>query len=146
MDLDFECLRSVESLLEEKECVFGIETSTHAQYHALDKIISNAFMATVDRHPFFFAIIKALVTNVPTSQEINTFVLETTGPLMMTRVYNEYNDKNRITLMPSCYLFPLDYEEAEQHLNEQDTEVIRQKLRDAYAIHYHWGSWWKGGL
>ncbi|MDY6987344.1 MAG: glycosyltransferase [Thermodesulfobacteriota bacterium] len=144
VDLDFECLRSVEPLLKERECVFGIETSTHAQYHYLDRIISNAFMAAAPGNPFFHAIIKDLITSVPIAQERNRFVLETTGPLMINRVYNGYNDKDRITLMASRYLFPLDYEEAEQHLNGQDTEVIRQKLKDAYAIHYHWGSWWKG--
>jgi mannosyltransferase OCH1-like enzyme len=146
VDLDFECLRSVEPLLVEEECVFGVEASTHAQYHHLDRIISNAFMAAVPGNRFFYAIIKDLITSVPTALEKDRFVLETTGPLMITRVYNAYDEKDRITLMPSEYLFPLDYQEAEQLLNGQDTDVTRQKLKDAYAIHYHWGSWWKGGL
>jgi mannosyltransferase OCH1-like enzyme len=146
VDLDFECLRSVEPLLAQKECVFGVEASRHAEYHGLNKIISNAFMAAGPGNRFFYAIIKDLITSVPTALEKDRFVLETTGPLMITRVYNAYDEKDRITLMPSEYLFPLDYQEAEQLLNGQDTDVTRQKLKDAYAIHYHWGSWWKGGL
>jgi mannosyltransferase OCH1-like enzyme len=146
VDVDSECLRSVEPLLGKKECVFGLEASRHAEYHGVDKIISNAFMAAVPSNPFFYAIIKGLITGISTAQDKNRFVLETTGPLMINRVYDGYSDKERITLMPSRYLFPLNYAEAEQHLNGQGTEVIRQKLKDAYAIHYHWGSWWKGGL
>ncbi len=146
VDLDFECLRSIESLLRGKECVFGIESSTHAQYHDRERIISNAFMAAVPKHPFFYAIIKELVTHTPKAKEDNDFVLETTGPFMITRVYNAYGDKDALELIPSQYLFPLDYKEAEQHLNGQDTTAIRQKLSGAYAVHYHWGSWWKNNF
>ncbi|MBW1868960.1 MAG: hypothetical protein JRI73_06610 [Deltaproteobacteria bacterium] len=143
VDLDFECLKSVEPLLSKANCVFGIEPEAHCRYHDLDRIISNAFMASIPRHPFFYAMTKELVTYVPQSTQINDFVLETTGPFMINRIYNAYPYKDGITLLPSHYLFPLDYKEAELHLKGRAAELLQPKLKMAYGIHYHLGSWWK---
>ncbi|HOP46996.1 MAG TPA: glycosyltransferase [Desulfobacteraceae bacterium] len=144
VDLDVECFRPIESLLEENECVFGLEPPMHCVFHGKDKIISNAFMAVVPGHPFFYEISKELVTYVSKSNVLTDFVLDTTGPFMINRVYNKFKDKDGITLLPSNYLFPLDYREAEEYLNQTKSNVIRDKLKKAYGAHYHLGTWWKG--
>jgi len=144
VDLDFECFKSIESLLGNAECVFGMEPPEHCLYHSKDEIISNAFMATVPGHPFFYAISKELVTYVSKTNMFTDFVLDTTGPFMIDRVYRKFKDKDTIALLPSNYLSPLDYLEAEQYLNQVESGVISDKLKKAYGVHYHLGTWWKG--
>lgn len=145
VDLDFECFKPVDPLLTGKACVFGIESPEHSLRKGVDRIISNAFMAAVPRHPFFYTVMKQLVTDIPEQMDFGRFVLETTGPLMLSRVLSKFHDGNDITLLPSEYLFPLDMEAAEQFLKGQSSPGIDRALKNAYGVHYHCGSWWKDG-
>lgn len=145
VDLDFECFKPVEPLLEGKKCVFGIESPEHSRRQGIDQIISNAFMAAIPKHPFFYAVMKHLVTDMPEKQDFGRFVLETTGPLMLSRLLANFQNGNDITLMPSEYLFPLDMDTAEQFLAGHSSPQTDQVLKNAYAVHYHCGSWWKEG-
>ena len=144
VDLDFECFKPIEPLLDDHECVLALEPERHCQKHGVEQIISNAFMASVPRHPLFYAVAKDMAFHVPSATHLNDLVLETTGPIMLSRVYSGFPDRETVSLLPPKFLFPFDYEEARRFIVSHDSQ-LRLKLRDSYGVHYHWGSWWRHG-
>jgi len=143
VDIDFECFKSIEPLLQGAGSVFCMEPEAHCRIHHLDRIVSNAFMASEPKHPFLYEIIKELITYVSQQKDRCRFVLETTGPMLVSRVYETFEDKSQIRLLPSKVLSPLSYLESERYRKGEHTPLIQEKVKDAYGIHYHTGSWWK---
>ena len=143
VDLDFACTKNMEYLLQPASCVFGQEPLEHCEIHEKPFIISNAFMASVPQHPFLLSVQKELYRNDIDIDHRNNRVLETTGPFMLSRVYNDTADKEAITLLHHRHLFPLTKSEITQLLQEPNAPMaIRKKLQKAYAVHYYIGSWW----
>jgi len=143
VDIDVECFKSLEQVLQGATSVFCMEPEEHCRIHNTDRIVSNAFMACEPGHPFLYAIIKELITYVSQEKDHGRFVLETTGPMMVSRVYEKLEDKEHIKLLSAEMLSPLSYLESERYLKGEQTQLIHEKLKDAYGLHYHSGSWWK---
>ena len=143
VDLDYECFKPVECLLSEKSAAFAIEAEVNCRQDGVKQIISNAFMASEPRHPFFYAVMKSLITYTSKKTGFDQFILDTTGPFMLNRVFENYQNQHEIKLIPSKYVSPLNYREAEAFLKDENSEETGMKLKDAYAVHYHVGSWWK---
>ncbi len=144
IDLDFECLENIEPLLEGKQCVLGEEPEEHCLIHNKKLIISNAFMASEANHLFFHSICDELERSSYDSHHPNNMVLESTGSFMITRVYNNYDYKNDVTLLKSNIISPLSSNEVQQILNNDVIpSEIQDKIDTAYAVHYYWGTWWK---
>lgn len=155
-DLDFECLRNIEPLLSGVSCFLAREPSEHSRVHNKEMIICNAFMASTPKHGFMEAIYAELQSDAAARQfrhlladprqlhKIHNYILETTGPFMLTRVYERFSGKNAIHLVDDELLYPLTLRETE--LAKEGigmTEEMKRKLTRAYAIHHCWGSWWK---
>jgi mannosyltransferase OCH1-like enzyme len=146
VDLDFECLENIEALLKDEECVFGIEPSDHCERFKKDLIVCNAFMACKPRNEFFRLICNELEANsshkngaVPVWREI----LESTGPFKLTEIYNNYEDKNKIKLIPPELIYPFSLDEIRELINTENIdEEAQKKINRAYAVHYFLGSWW----
>jgi mannosyltransferase OCH1-like enzyme len=145
VDLDIECFRSVEELLSKHECLFGLEPQEHCEIHKQHRIIGNALMATAPRHAFFRAIIEDLESYNPPQDHRNNVILQTTGPFMLARVYDGCRPSN-VTLCPSKFFYPLSVYELEETVQEGWNEIHRRKLRDAFAIHYFAGTWWRSEM
>lgn len=143
VDIDFECLRSIEPLLQGKECVFGIEPKEHAQRFAKDQIICNAFMASVPEHDFFTSIYENLIDVKLKSHNTVLDILESTGPFLLSKAYDEYQQKQRITLLPSELIYPLTVEDSRMVMAGEVSTSIEEKISDSYAVHYFWGNWWE---
>jgi len=145
VDMDSRCLKPITSLIKTNEIILGEEHPYHAELFNRSKIIGNAFMfARFSGHPFFRAVIEELATcTVTSNQDNNTYVLETTGPLMLTRVYEQYEKKKSVILLPHDKLYPINSQFAENLLNSKEEDEAFIKKTKAYAIHYHCGSWWK---
>lgn len=142
-DMDFECFKNIESILEDASCVFGQEPAEHCQLHEKDMIISNAFMAIAPGHPFLQQIYKELTEFSEEIEHLNNRVLETTGPFMVTRVYHQYQKKQEVKILGSALMYPLTKNEISVLLSEKETPPdIMQKMNAAYAIHYYYGTWW----
>lgn len=139
VDLDFEARRSIEPLLEGRRCVFGLEPDEHAAHHGRAKIISNAFMAAEPGHPFLAEVIQRL-PEYTIYEHVKQPVLETTGPFMLTNMYDRFEDKDAIGLVPSRQLYPLTMRQADELRETGRTDA---DLGDAYAVHYHLGTWWR---
>jgi mannosyltransferase OCH1-like enzyme/GT2 family glycosyltransferase len=144
VDLDFKCIKPIDELLDGSELILGIESQAHADLHKKPYIVGNAFMyAAQPGSPFLRKVIEELVLTAPVLDDQNNYVLETTGPFMLSRVYEQYEDKSSIKLLPADKLYPIDYLEAEKLLNNKADDDAYIKNSSAYAIHYHYGSWWK---
>lgn len=143
IDMDFECLTNMESLLGNSKCVFGKEPERHCIIHDKEIIISNAFMGAVPDFHFLDCICKELEHDRPTTDHPNNRVLETTGPFMLSRLYMNYERKEDIKLLEADLIYPLTIEELEDLNNGVGNQAAQQKLEKAYGVHHYAGTWWK---
>ncbi len=142
IDLDFECFRSMDDLLESRTCVLSTEHPQHAVDHHKAYIISNAWMACVPQHPFMQAVLQDLMTAREINPNRELDILNSTGPFMMSRVYRRYTGDD-VTLLPHKHLFPLAIREATLAMIRKPTPAATRALRKAHGVHYHAGTWWK---
>lgn len=85
MDLDFACVRSLESIHTLRDTP-GRATLILQRKNAGDyEAVSNAFMAAPPRHPFFRHVIRLLKASAH-----RPHVLDATGPRFLTRAYNAW--------------------------------------------------------
>jgi mannosyltransferase OCH1-like enzyme len=134
VDLDFKSFKSIEDKIGDVDICFALESDEHCKMHKKEKIISNAWMASVSGHYFFKMIIDSL------ERYKKRGVLDSTGPFFLNRIYHKYHDKTQIKLLPAKYYFPLSYLECEKYIEGKN---YNEKLKDAYGIHLHFGTWWK---
>lgn len=143
VDMDYECLESLESILSKCDCYFGLEPHDHAKSHNKEFIVGNAFIASIPGHLFIKEIIDYINKNgkLICLQTSEYSVLESTGPFLITRLYNNCRDKDRVKLLPSDLVTPLTMYEVIDLVNGNITEDIENKVEKAYAIHYFMSSW-----
>ena len=143
VDLDFECLRCIDPLLEEKHCVLACEPAAHLNTfdgsNESKHIVCNAFIAAAPKHPFMEHLIKMLSkqANRQTIAQDPNAVLDLTGPLLVTQAYESYPHKEHVNVEASQLLYPITKEQATQ-------ARTTWQLNDAYAIHHWRGTWWRG--
>jgi mannosyltransferase OCH1-like enzyme len=101
VDMDYECLEPLDWIYENKNCCFGLDPPEHNWLFNKSYIISNAFMAVVPQHPFFQCLIEKISNNNSDVPDKFNYVLETTGPFMLSRLYEHYSKKDQIWLIPS---------------------------------------------
>ena len=142
VDLDYECIEPIEKILNNKICCFGMEPPEHSANFQVDHLIGNAFMAAKPYQPFFKHIIEELKKFVYINYNVNNYVVQSTGPLMLNRVYNSYLQKNEIDLINYELVTPISKREVLLILNGKETSEIVDKIEKAYAIHYFFGSWY----
>lgn len=140
VDLDFQCLKPLERLLQGKELVMGWEPAANAYPNAIENrglvhVIGNAFLASRARHPFWEYVFKLLVESKDADG-----VLDATGPFLLTRAYDSYAERQQLSMVSSELLYPISSQESRnktfriEHLRELDK---------AFAIHYWHGSWFR---
>ena len=69
------------------------------------------------------------------------YVLETTGPKMISNLYESYPGKKQICLIPYELVSPLSKTEVKIVINGKATDIISEKIEKAYVVHYYFGSW-----
>lgn len=143
IDMDFDCLANISPLLGNSICIFGKEPLEHCKIHNKNRIISNAFMGTRKGSHFFYHLCKELEQINSITDYPNDKILESTGPFMLSRVYDKYDRKEEITLLESEVIYPLTKAELEELKEESQSPLILQKIEKAYGIHYYAGTWWK---
>lgn len=145
-DLDYECIEPLDGLLENLSCCLASDPEEHARVFKKSHIVTNAFMAVEAKHPFFKLILEHLLSDDPSGYDINdkfNYVLETTGPYMLTRLYDHFDFNDKVRLLPASVISPLTKHEVLRCIRGQiPEEELEQKLQDAVAIHYFYGSWY----
>jgi hypothetical protein len=158
-DLDIECLRPVDELLEGGDFIAVWEPQDHANELGAECLVSNAFMASTPNHPFLSEVIEWLIAHSHAGVT-HRDVLETTGPLMLTEVLQHYRGEltagtgtlcvDGVTVLPSHVAFPVATSTPEiERLRGDDgnAAALRSDLvrGGAYAVHY-WANSWVGAL
>lgn len=143
VDMDYECLEPIEEYLGDSECVMGLEPQIHANRFNRSFIVGNALMGTVPEHPYFKAVIDDLILHKGRHWSDNRAyqILESTGPFMTTRVYEQFENKERISLLSDELVAPLATEEVPLLWQSEVPNEIVNRIEKAFAIHYFLGSW-----
>ena len=142
-DFDYECFEPFDRYLMEDKCYFAMEPEKHCRAFQKDIYFNNALMITPPGHLFFKAVIEHLhATPITYTGNKTLDVLSSTGPLMLTNLYEKYENKNDIHLFPAEQVSPWTQNEVRSYRNgTANEEILEKKLEKAIAIHYFWGSW-----
>ncbi|MCE9648478.1 MAG: glycosyltransferase [Parvibaculum sp.] len=146
-DLDTECFRPFDGLLDGHLCVMGLEPRSHLktpemQGRGVDKLLCPTVIASVPQHPFWNEVWKGLC-----ARQRGSDVLDLTGPLMLTRAHARYAharqaDAAPVTLLPSEIFYPFTKADCWQG-RTFDLDFWERATRNAYAAHYWDGSWFR---
>jgi hypothetical protein len=100
-------------------------------------------MASAPGHAFLWEIYQELNRPTVQVQDKNSAVLESTGPFMVTRMYEGYKNREAIKLLDHDLVYPLTKMEIAQLFTEGiKTPEVERKMKHAYAMHYYAGTWW----
>lgn len=145
VDFDYECIEPLDDYLSDKRCCFALDPTEHARIFNKEYIVTNAFIATEPNHPFLREVIENLeVYKDSSGEDIFENVLNTTGPYYITALYEKWTDKSDVTLVPANIVSPLSKNEIANYVNGLiSDEEIEAKLKDAIAVHYFDGSWYR---
>jgi glycosyltransferase involved in cell wall biosynthesis len=139
VDMDFECLRPVDDILDGRELVLGCEPEAHtrlllARQRGFARIVGNAFIASRPGHPFWAHVHRQLVGSHKAAS-----ALDATGPFFLTRAVDSVPDPASITVLGPEVLYPEVSPYAKELFGPQDADHDR-----AYAVHHWSGSWVAG--
>lgn len=148
VDLDTECLATIDELLDGHTCCFSMEDPSN---YNMDFYFNNALMASVPNHPFMNYIIDNVFSFNEADYEGKSkgdIVMNSTGPLMLIKLYNQYPNKELIHLIPFEYVSPVLKEELIIYYEGKATNILKKKLQakleNAYSVHYFFNTWLHG--
>jgi mannosyltransferase OCH1-like enzyme len=136
VDMDFECLRNLDPLLEEKQIVLGRMGYDAIYAHSLP----NALMASVKGHPFWMDVIRMISERKNESQ-----VEYVTGPIVLLDTYLKYPYRD-ITVYSTEYFYLINWNNSSswkkyENLWEKDPDEFRRKYPNTYALTYWTHTW-----
>lgn len=146
IDFDCECLKPVDTLLKNAVSI-GLEPRDEALHVEFPVFLGSAFMSAVPKSDFFQTTIgqceRQLNALSPIHKELGKYkyVMETTGPTLINRVYQDFKKKEEITLHSSDIIGPFRSREATLYRENKQVGYGIDKLKNAYAIHHFVGSW-----
>lgn len=112
-DMDMECLRPLGRLFEGRKCVFSVEAHlTMRRQRELSYRgpyqIGNCIFASIPGHPFLQRIIRRSLELADRPIASDEDVEETTGPRMLTRLYESLPEEDRqgVAVLPQIFLLP----------------------------------------
>ena len=144
IDIDYECLESFDKhIINNDNCYFGMEPENHRIIFGKKIYFSNSLMVTPPGHSFFEYVISHLQTASVRYTENQLFdVLSSTGPLMLTNLYEEFDNKTIIDFFSAELVMPWSKNEVQMYIKgTANNDILEKKLRNAISIHYFWGSW-----
>lgn len=144
VDFDYECLESFDKYtLNDDKCYFAQEPNENYPLFNINVHINNALMITSPGHLFFHDIIAQIQTMfVKYTGDKQKDVLNSTGSLMLTNLYEKYTCKDTIEILPSEKVSPFTRKEIKDYIHgKANKKVLENKLQNAIAVHYFLGSW-----
>lgn len=141
-DLDMECVRPLDDLIDDTDVVFAREPAAHEAgplpvERGLDLIVCNALMASAPGHPFFEHVFRLLTVFAHAPGP-----LDATGPFLLTRAYLSFADTARIRLLSADAVYPVTA--AESRAGALSSPAERARVMGAALTIHHWaGTWWR---
>ena len=68
-------------------------------------------------------------------------VMHTTGPLMISRIFNTLKKRYKVTLFPYSKVTPVTKDDMGSYIYQGETVSFHEKIKEAYCSHYFFGSW-----
>lgn len=128
LDLDYEVLDSFDF----KEYSIVIPMNRSISHGDSKNELGNCIFASVPKHKFWNDVIQDLKNNPPEVKEYLQ-VLETTGPMLLTRTFNKNSYKDVFTPERLVYHPP-------SPKSKKEIEIIKAN-GISKGIHHTWGSW-----
>jgi len=123
IDTDFECLRSVEGLLEGVDCFVGQQHDIDADFGRFC-YVNNALIGAIPGHPLIAELVSSLEAHVAALRP-DVPASYMTGPHFLTSVLQAYPD---VRIFPAKFFYPYTATERWRRF---------EKFPEAYAVH-HW--------
>ncbi|MDR1501947.1 MAG: hypothetical protein LBT43_05780 [Prevotella sp.] len=150
-DFDSECLMPIDDLLIDKTFCASLEPEEYAIRNGKEVYLSTAIMGSVPHHPF----VQLMIENIfKLSFENGLFkanlndktmdVVNSTGPLMLTATYEQYQDKCSVHLISRDYIAAYTNDETRAMLYGFESEILERRIEKAYAVHYFFNNWMTG--
>lgn len=139
-DLDTECFRSIDALCEKKNMLFGKEPPEHNFYSGVPSLIGNAFMASEKGFIGWLDILNEISESMSMNY-LNQTVLQTTGPLMISRMFPILKKKYNAQYISHEQVTPVTKKDMCQYILQGKKESFYMKVQDAYCAHYFFCSW-----
>ena len=111
-DLDMECFKPLEPLLDGRSCVFGIEATfgddlRRKQGYLEAYQVANCIFAAEARHPFFTLLLERLPQVDGATPANRAMIEDATGPRFLTRVFQQERSRFAdIALLPQIHWIP----------------------------------------
>ena len=150
VDFDYEAIEPLDDILQHHTCCFASEPEEHTQLFGMDFCLNNGLIITTPHHPFIQKIIDCVMNKYPANTVYKNKmeeVLLTTGPHMITDLYESYDNKDAIYIMPSEIVAPFNKVEVANYFSNEELSpdvriTLERKLEKAKAVHYFVGSWY----
>ena len=128
VDIDFECLQSLESFHHTYDFYTGIQPLDTNMVQ-----LGAALYGAIPHHP----ILKACVENIKNNQHIKQIVVKT-GPIHFTKTFLAFAGKTglRDIAFPASYFYPCGYE-------QRGHPKVEWVKNESCAVHHWAGSWLK---
>ena len=145
VDFDYECLTALTPLLDDATCCFAMEPAEHTLKDVPSPYFNNALMGCIPGHPFMQEIVNYVFEDdrclVGNKENKSNYVLGSTGPVMLSKLYQLSDHKDKITLLPAKNVSPFNIYESRAYLNGEENTTLDDNLDEAYAVHYFLNSW-----
>lgn len=141
-DLDSECFRPIDGLLEDKTMCFGEEPPSNNVYPEIDVLIGNAFMASEPKHEGWLKVLEEIRKVVKLEYpKDGRAVVYTTGPLMLSKLFPELQKQGNVQYLSYKDVTPVTIREMRQYIHFKGRGLFNEKIKEAYCAHYFFGSW-----
>ena len=134
-DIDFECLRPFNKLLEENkeyDIILG-SISPNSCY-----TIPNAIMLSKPNIKFWLDLTETIINNFrkKITDKVNLFA----GSTVLGKTFKQKKKEYKIKIMPINVFYPFSYTDKCNKINEADMKKKAIRL-NSYAVHYWMASW-----
>lgn len=145
VDFDYECWTNIEPLLE-RSCNIALEPESHCEIYGVCHFLNSALLACIPKHPFVARVIDEIFSAKTLSYDSTNkpmCILNTTGPLMLSNLYDSLptQEKEEIHLIPAKFVTPFDARQIRLVKAGVENEELEACLEEAYAIHYFSNAW-----
>lgn len=141
-DLDTECFQPLDDLFKCREFCFGEEPEGNNIHLDLPHFVGNAFMASTQNHPGWLTILEEIQIALEKKYKVQ-LVLNTTGPLMISRIFDTLQRKYGAELLASEMVSPVTKREVYNYIRGYDCFTFEKKIEKAVCVHYYFGLWEK---
>lgn len=131
VDFDYECLEPLDELLDNITCCFSAEPIGHKIIFNDDHYFNNALMACIPKHWFMQKVIELVFDRAKIGIEYPNKMceaLETTGPIMLTKLYMASENKDDIFIIPAEIVSPFSKGDSENYLFNRGDKVLESYL------------------